>query len=62
VVGARDSDEVLRCRQLAASASCRIVEVGLDAADRVTGVSTVPTLTDPASIRAAGSMLQEVAA
>jgi hypothetical protein len=62
VVGARDSDEVLRCRRLAAAGSCRIVEVGLDAADRVTGVSTVPPLTDPAWIRAAGAMLQEVAA
>jgi hypothetical protein len=62
VVGARDSDEARGCRQLATAGSCRILEVGLDGADRVTGVSTVPPLTDAARISAAGAMLQEVAA
>jgi hypothetical protein len=61
MVGARDTEEHRRCRQLAAAGSCRIVEVGLDGADRVTGVATVPSLRGSAQIAAAAAMLQEVA-
>ncbi|QGN56725.1 hypothetical protein [Nostocoides sp. HKS02] len=62
VVGAGDPAEARACTRLAAAGSCRVLEVGLDAGDRVSDVSTVPLLHDDARIRAAGAMLVGVGA
>lgn len=62
VLGASNPAEAWGCTQLAAAGSCRVLEVGFDAADRVSDVSTVPLLDDDARISAAGAMLVGVGA
>ena len=62
VTGATNAGEAQACRELAARAGCRHLEISLTARDEVCDVASVPALLDPAHVAATTALLTEVAA
>jgi hypothetical protein len=62
ISGARSTTEAHRCRELAASVGCRLLEISFTTSDEVCAVAPVPDLVNPLHVAAASALLTEVAA